>query len=1142
MKKFFALIISAVALFAASSAYAADNEPGYFFGSFAPNGIVPVSLGVSFDGKVLFEYDLHVPSDITSANNAIVFGGDDMNGWSSVGAALYINSSWGGSGDVFYTQDASGDGVGNVVNSSLSWKNVPETPSKAGYTTYHVEETIDTTSSNGKYEIYMTPEGGERELITTNGYHGFRTNYDEITSIGVWTNYGVNMSISNLTAQWLEGDTKTITTNYVIDGEIVETHSFLRGVGESFVCPAKDSIVRDGKTYIPSSLEAIENLDEDKVIDITYVRDLGQSLSDNYKVSKSDVTYVANSVFASYTVTPEEGGDSEIFAALAIYASDGTLSKVETKKIDLSITSSFTISVSLEGDGKSYRVCPMLWTKQFSPITSAKKENVDSKEESGFVELSSVTLEDGIFKTSQNTGLDYLLGMDVDRLLAPSFEMASLPTPNGASRYGGWESKGYNGWGGENFTLAGQSLGHWMSAASVMYAATGNELLLERLNYAVDKLAYIQEQTGSGYIGGVNSACFESLFSGNTSTWANGYWVPWYGIHKIYQGLIDAYTYTENSQALEVVTKFADWAYEGCSNLSDSQMQTMLDIEYGGMNDSLSQLYKITGNKDYLDLARRFTHDSILNPLINKTDSLTGLHANTQIPKIVGAAEIYDEDSADYSDYRTASEFFWDTIVNTRSYVIGGNSIAEHFEALGSETLGVKTCESCNTYNMLKLTEHLFGWEHDSSYMDFYETALYNHILGSQDPDTGNKMYFVSTLQGHYRIYGTAHDSFWCCTGTGMENPGRYGKCIYYKDGDDLYVNLYIPSSMEWEEKNLTIKQETNYPYSDKTVLKITSGNAHASIKLRVPSWAESGAWAEVDGEKYVKDSAGFLTIERDWSEGDEIELTIPMSLQKYTSRDGQVAFTYGPVVLAAPLGSEGLPNDTVVKEVGLDSTTTSVPYLVWDGKDVDSLISVVDLSTLTFKINGEYTSWGEDVTLTPFYSIHHQFHNIYWDLNASGDEFLKQLNSVTTDSVEPDGQQDELGHNLQSNGSHNGNVTILSKSYMWRDAWGENGAYFSYDLTPSKYLCVAYYGSDAPFSSGGQTYTRSFSVYVDNVKIASQTIDKNNPGNVYYCFYEIPDELTEGKDSITVKFAADSSQSCAGGVLEVRTVSEIIE
>ena len=845
-----------------------------------------------------------------------------------------------------------------------------------------------------------------------------------------------------------------------------------------------------------------------------------------------------------------ESEEENLVASLLITDSENNICDIVTKIFNGKNESDFSLDSDIEvKEGMSIKA--MLWDNFMKPLIYGKTIVYEKNDGVGFVAMEDVSLNDGMFKTSQDLGLDYVLKMDVDRMLAPSFEMANLPTPNGVERYGGWEKKGASNWGwsADTFTLAGHTLGHWMSAASVMYASTGNSEVKEMLDYAVVQLKYIHDTTKSGYIGGCSEETFIKCFNGDTN-WANNYWVPWYGVHKIYQGLIDAYEYTGNTEALNVCVNFADWAMDGLNKMTDAQIQSMLNVEYGGMNDVFAELYEITGREEYLVTARRFTHDNILNPLINSQDSLAGLHANTQIPKIIGAAEIFEQDSKKYQSYGKGAKFFWDRVVNNRSYVIGGNSVSEHFEAIGLESLHHKTAESCNTYNMLKLTEHLYNWEQNSEYMDYYEKALYNHVLGSQDPLTGNKMYFVSLLQGHYRIYGTPYDSFWCCTGTGMENPGRYTKCIYYKDGDSMYVNLYIPSTVTWEEKGLTLTQETNYPYEDTIRITVAEGEADATLKLRVPAWAKSGATATFKGETYTKDSAGYLEIAGSFKKGDVITLTIPMELEIYNSRaNNQVAFTYGPVVLAAPLGTTNFPDDTVEKETGLDTTTTDVPYIVYDGDDINELVSMVDRDTLTFKLNGQYMSEGADVTLKPFYEIHHEFHNVYWNMNMAGDLFLKRLNNVTVDQVQPDGQQDELGHNLQTSytdGYHNGSFSANGNNYMWRDAWGTADAFFSYMLAvdgdEKNYLCVAYWGSDVPSANGGKTYNRDFSIYVDDVKVGSQVINNNKPNSPYYCYYEIPEEVTAGKEAVTVKFQANGISCCAGGVLEARVVSEIIE
>ncbi len=851
-------------------------------------------------------------------------------------------------------------------------------------------------------------------------------------------------------------------------------------------------------------------------------------------------------IAADFIVDSENEG---LIASLLVMDEENNIHDMVTKIFNGRDLSQFTLDTNLSLT-EGYSIKAMLWDNNMEPLMYDKTIVYQKNDGVGFVDMDSVTLSGGMFKESQELGLDYVLKMDVDRLLAPSFEMAGLPTPNGVARYGGWEKKGASNWGwsAETFTLAGHTLGHWMSAASVLYASTGDSEVKEQLDYAVTQLKYIQDTTRHGYIGGCSEETFIKCFNGDTN-WANNYWVPWYGIHKIYQGLIDAYEYTGNTEALNVCVNFADWAMDGLNKMTDAQIQSMLNVEYGGMNDVFAELHEITGREEYLVTARRFTHDNILNPLINQQDSLSGLHANTQIPKIIGAAEIFEQDSEKYQSYGKGAKFFWDTVVNNRSYAIGGNSVSEHFEAVGLESLHHKTAESCNTYNMLKLTEHLYKWEQKSEYMDYYEKALYNHVLGSQDPVNGNKMYFVSLLQGHYRIYGTPYDSFWCCTGTGMENPGRYTKCMYYKDGNNMYVNLYIPSTVKWEEKGLTLTQETNYPYEDTVKITVAEGENDATLKFRVPSWAKSGVTATYNGTEYTKTGTGYLEIAGNFKKGDVIELTIPMELDIYNSRtNNQVAFTYGPVVLAAPLGTDNFPNDTVEKETGLDTTTTDVPYIVYDGDNIDELVMLVDRESLTFKLNGAYMSEGEDVTLKPFYEIHHQFHNVYFNMNMAGDLFLKRLNNVTIDQVQPDGQQDELGHDLNTNctGYHNGSFSSGGVNYMWRDAWGAADSYFSYmlgvDGEAKNYLCVAYWGSDVPFGNNGTTYTRDFSIYVDDVKVGTQVINNNKPNSPYYCYYEIPEEVTQGKEAVTVKWQVNGINCCAGGVIEARIVSEIIE
>lgn len=454
--------------------------------------------------------------------------------------------------------------------------------------------------------------------------------------------------------------------------------------------------------------------------------------------------------------------------------------------------------------------------------------------------MANVTLLDGIFKESEQIGKSYLLHLDIDRLVAPCYVAAGLQPKK--PRYGGWEDT----------PIAGHSVGHWLSAAAAMVKATDDKELLQKLIYAVDELAYVQSHDPDGYVSGFHRACFDQAFTGEFEVHnfgLGGSWVPWYSLHKIYAGLIDAYQFTGIERALEVVVRLSDWAKHGTDRLTEEQFQRMLICEHGGMNEAMADLFLITGNRSYFELAERFCHRAVLDPLSEGVEELEGKHANTQIPKVIGAAKLYEITGKE--SYRKAAEFFWREVTGNRSYVIGGNSIFEHFQAPGQEKLGVETAETCNTYNMLKLTRHLFRWAPDSSYMDFYERALYNHILASQDPDTGMKMYFVSTEPGHFKVYGTAEESFWCCTGTGMENPSRYTHDIYHEEADAVYVNLFIASRASLDNGQFVIRQETDFPRSEHTKIVIEDASEGSrKLRIRIPNWVQGMFTAIVNGEE----------------------------------------------------------------------------------------------------------------------------------------------------------------------------------------------------------------------------------------------------------------------------------------------------
>jgi len=494
-------------------------------------------------------------------------------------------------------------------------------------------------------------------------------------------------------------------------------------------------------------------------------------------------------------------------------------------------------------------------------------------------QMSKTHLLPGIFETSQQMGKSYLMHLEVNRLVAPCYEAIGLVAK--AKRYGGWEA----------MAIAGHSLGHFLSAVAFMVQATGDRALQEKMDYAVDELAFLQSQEPSGYVSGFPRDCFDRVFSGNFEVdrfGLGGSWVPWYSIHKIFAGLIDVYRVTGSSRALEVVIKLANWAKKGTDNLDDAQFERMLYCEYGGMNEVMADLYEITGNEAYLMLAERFCHQELMEDLSQQKDNLEGKHANTQIPKILGAAKLYQLTGKE--KYLTIASFFWEEVVNNRTYVIGGNSHAEHFGKTRTEPLGVATTETCNTYNMMKLSAYLFEMTSEAKYMDYYETALYNHILASQDPDTSMKTYFMATEPGHFKTYCDPDNSFWCCTGSGMENPGRYHQQIYTQKDTTIYTNLYISSEYESEKQELSLKQITVFPYeagSKIEIMSVSEKGSEITLAFRVPSYLKKKMEVTVNGNLIEGDvEKGYLKITKKWQPNDMIEISLPMDITVYHAKD----------------------------------------------------------------------------------------------------------------------------------------------------------------------------------------------------------------------------------------------------------------
>ncbi|MDP4208667.1 MAG: glycoside hydrolase family 127 protein [Bacteroidota bacterium] len=596
-------------------------------------------------------------------------------------------------------------------------------------------------------------------------------------------------------------------------------------------------------------------------------------------------------------------------------------------------------------------------------------------------DLQNVRLLPGMFRDNMERESVWILSIDTKRLLHSFRSNAGVYSENEGGYFvmkklGGWESL--------DCDLRGHTTGHILSGLAMLYGSTGNEAYKLKADSLVKGLAEVQKALHqNGYL----SAFPQGLIDRNIA--GQRVWAPWYTLHKIYAGLIDQYLYCDNKLALEVVEKMADWAYQKLKPLSAEERAKMLRNEFGGMNDVFYNIYAISGKPEYQWLAGFFYHDEMLNPLLKKEDILEKKHANTFIPKLIGLTRNYEIDGNDTS--KQVAKFFWNTVIDHHTFCTGSNSDKEKFfkpDNLSAHLTGY-TGESCNVYNLLKLTRHLFCAEADVKYADYYERALYNHILGQQDPETGMIAYFLPMLPGAHKVYSTRDSSFWCCVGTGFENQAKYGEAIYFHTDKALYVNLFIASELNWKEKGVKVRQETQFPNTDKTTLTIeTSQNIEMPVLVRYPAWAISGAVVKINGKlvKVAQKPGSYIVLNRKWDNDDKIEVTYPMKLRAVPSdNDSVVAFTYGPIVLAGVMGTEGmvapapfsnpkLYNDYYTYDFHVPATL--IHTLKLDKSNVDQFIKpVIGGKPLTFKTENE------GVTLEPLYQIHHQRYVVYWNL-----------------------------------------------------------------------------------------------------------------------------------------------------------------
>ena len=591
------------------------------------------------------------------------------------------------------------------------------------------------------------------------------------------------------------------------------------------------------------------------------------------------------------------------------------------------------------------------------------------------LDIHDVTLLDGPFKAAHEVNIAYMFRLNPDRLLATFRENSGIPSPAGIKAYAGWESP--------DCALRGHTTGHYLSALSLLCATDDNLEAKSRLDYMVTRLKQCQDTFPNGYLSAFPEKAFDIV-----ETTGEG-WAPHYTIHKLLQGMLDAYIYAGNETALSCAVKMGDWLSNRCNKQERAEWQKLFDkVETGGICESLANLFLMTGDERYLKAAEFFVQDSKYHPALKGVDQLENPitsnyhHCNTTIPQFIGLFRLYQ--ATGNPDYLQAATFFWQQVALHRSYATGGTGFHEHWNYgpdILSRELDYQAQETCCSYNMLKLSKDLFCEEANSVYGDYYERVLYNHILASQHPENGRMIYMLSLRPGHWKMFGNEEDAFWCCQGTGLENHNRYGEAIYFKGEDEFLVNLFIASKVRWKEKNVEITQQTQFPASNISVLKISGAPGTFDLKIRIPDWAKDGIHVSVNGKKFAADAgASFISIKRNWENNDEVELEIPMTVHLEFLPDdaSKFAIRYGPLVIAAELGKSGMPSiytnnnyyDLVPESL---LSTDSMPELDITNSQPDWIVETEN--PLHFIIKDKQ----KEFKLKPLYRIYDQRYHVYW-------------------------------------------------------------------------------------------------------------------------------------------------------------------
>ena len=745
------------------------------------------------------------------------------------------------------------------------------------------------------------------------------------------------------------------------------------------------------------------------------------------------------------------------------------------------------------------------------------------------VPLADVRLLPSPYLTAVEANLKYLLFLSPDRFLHNYHKFAGLPVRGEV--YGGWEAD----------TITGEGAGHYLTALALMHAQTGNAECVKRITYLVAEMARVQAAQGDGYCAGFlrkrkdgtivdGKEIFPELIAGDIRSSGfdlNGAWSPYYNIHKVFAGLLDAHELVGNALALKVAIGFGGYIDKVFAALNDDQVQAMLGCEYGGLNESFAELYKHTGDVRWLNLSKRIYDHKILDAVMAGRDELGNTHANTQIPKIIGLARLSEVSTA--PENAKAAGFFWDRVTNHHSFVIGGDGDREYFFQPDTiaQHITEQTCEHCASYNMLKLTRHLYGWAPNASYFDYYERTHLNHILAAQNPKTGMFTYMTPLMSGTAREYSSPEGDFWCCVLSGMESHAKHGDSIYWTGGDTLFVNLFIPSTMTWQAKEADFELATRYPYDSQIALTVKrlTGVKTFTVAVRIPAWAANHTLL-VNGQPAMATAAnGYALIRRAWRAGDVVTLDLPLDLRLEATPgdDKVVAVLRGPMVLAADLGDAATPFEG------------DAPALV--GADLIAAFTPVKVEEAVYRSNG--TGRPGDMTFSPFYSQYDRRSAVYFNRYTDAEwataqvayraeqARVKDVAARSVDVVHLGEMQAEHDHNLQSAISY----PVVYRGRNGRDA--RNLGYMQFDMAVTKdgkvpgplVLEVTYWGSET---------NRVFDILVDGTAVGHERLSGRQPGAWIDVDYPIPEGLTAGKSKITVRFEPKEGKT-AGPVFGVR-------